>query len=40
MTAFKEGQPTDYISFVVDGEFEVIKEDLSKMDHRIFGFVE
>jgi hypothetical protein len=40
MTAFKEGQPSDYICFVAEGEFEVIKEDLSKMDHRLFGFVE
>jgi len=40
MTAFKEGKPADYICFVSEGDFEVIKEDLSHMDHRIFNFVE
>jgi hypothetical protein len=40
LTAFKEGHSADYICFIAEGEFELIKEDLSHMDHRLFNFVE
>ena len=35
-----EGHPVDYICFIESGEMEVVKEDLSRMDTRIFSFVE
>ena len=36
---FKEGEESNYIAIVKDGEFEVVKQDLSSMDPNLFTFL-
>jgi CRP-like cAMP-binding protein len=41
MTVCKQAHPAEYVYFVKEGEFEMIKDDLSSgLDHRLFSFVE
>ena len=41
MTVCKQGNPAEYVYFIKEGEFEMVKDDLSSgLDHRLFSFVE
>lgn len=38
-TVLKEGDPSEYIALIKDGEFQVCKEDMRQVDHRILEFL-